>query len=120
MRSVAGGVDRASLRTGAASGRRAEERLVVAVELLRALIAHGVGRGIDVSVASQQELLRFIEAKRLRRGRQPPRRRREGRASADLGIRGNSHFPFAEKNNVEVAGALEAWLKEKGLDGYAK
>lgn len=38
----------------------------------------------------------------------------------DLGIRGNSHFPFAEKNNVEVAGALEAWLKEKHLDGYAK
>ena len=65
MRSVAGGVDRASLRTGAASGRRAEERLVVAVELLRALIAHGVGRGIDVSVASQQELLRLIEAKTL-------------------------------------------------------
>lgn len=65
MRSVAGGVDRASLRTGAASRRRAEERLVVAVELLRALIAHGVGRGIDVSVASQQELLRLIEAKTL-------------------------------------------------------
>lgn len=38
----------------------------------------------------------------------------------DLGIRGNSHFPFAEKNNVEVAGALEARLREKGLDGYAK
>lgn len=38
----------------------------------------------------------------------------------DLGIRGNSHFPFAEKNNVEVAGALEAWLKKKNLDGYAK
>lgn len=65
MRSVAGGVDRASLRTGAASGRRAEERLVVAVELLRALVAHGVGRGIDVSVAPQQKLLRFIQAKTL-------------------------------------------------------
>ena len=38
----------------------------------------------------------------------------------DLGIRGNSHFPFAEKNNVEVAGALEAWLKEKRLDAFAK
>lgn len=34
----------------------------------------------------------------------------------EVGIRGNSHFPFAEKNNLEVAGALEAWLKEKGLD----
>lgn len=65
MRSVAGGVDRASLRTGAASGRRAEERLVVAVELLRALVAHGVGRGMDVSVAPQQKLLRFIQAKTL-------------------------------------------------------
>ena len=38
----------------------------------------------------------------------------------DLGIRGNSHFPFAEKNNGEVAGALEAWLKEKRLDAFAK
>lgn len=38
----------------------------------------------------------------------------------DLGIRGNSHFPFAEKNNLEVAGALKTWLNEKGLDKPAE
>ena len=34
----------------------------------------------------------------------------------DLGIKGNSHFPFAEKTNVEVARVLETWLHEKKLD----
>ena len=34
----------------------------------------------------------------------------------DLGIKGNSHFPFAEKNNADVARVLKAWLEEKGLD----
>ncbi len=34
----------------------------------------------------------------------------------DLGIRGNTHVPFADLNNMEVAGQLEAWLHEKGLD----
>lgn len=34
----------------------------------------------------------------------------------EIGIRANSHFPFTEKNNLEVAGALESWLKAKGLD----
>lgn len=34
----------------------------------------------------------------------------------EIGIRGNSHFPFTEKNNLEVAGAFESWLKAKGLD----
>lgn len=35
----------------------------------------------------------------------------------ELGIRGNTHVPFADKNNVEVADHLEAWLAQKGLDG---
>ncbi len=35
----------------------------------------------------------------------------------DVGIYGNSHFPFAERNNQEVAQALKAWLSEKKLDG---
>lgn len=34
----------------------------------------------------------------------------------ELGIRGNSHFLFAEKNNVQLADLLSAWLAEKGLD----
>ena len=34
----------------------------------------------------------------------------------ELGIKGNTHFLFADKNNLEVAGLLSKWLKEKGLD----
>ncbi|MDO4839973.1 MAG: alpha/beta fold hydrolase [Desulfovibrionaceae bacterium] len=34
----------------------------------------------------------------------------------DLGIRGNTHVPFADLNNIQVADQLEAWLHEKGLD----
>lgn len=32
------------------------------------------------------------------------------------GIMGNTHFPFSDLNNVQVADHLFAWLKEKGLD----
>lgn len=64
-RSVLGGVERASLRPSAFAGRGAKERLIVAVELLRALVAHGVGGGIDVAVASKEELLRFVKPKAL-------------------------------------------------------
>lgn len=32
------------------------------------------------------------------------------------GIHGNTHFPFSDLNNVEIADLLSAWLKEKGLD----
>lgn len=34
----------------------------------------------------------------------------------EQGIKGNSHFLFAEKNNVQIANLLSDWLKEKGLD----
>ncbi len=34
---------------------------------------------------------------------------------SEIGIRGNSHFAFAEANNVEIADVLENWLAEKGL-----
>ena len=34
----------------------------------------------------------------------------------EAGITGNSHFLFAEKNNVQLADLLYAWLAEKGLD----
>lgn len=33
-----------------------------------------------------------------------------------IGIYGNSHFMFAEKNNVQIADLLSQWLKEKKLD----
>ena len=31
-------------------------------------------------------------------------------------IHGNTHFPFSDLNNIEVADHLSIWLKEKGLD----
>ncbi len=34
----------------------------------------------------------------------------------EIGIKGNSHFLFAEKNNVQLADLLSQWLKEKKLD----
>lgn len=34
----------------------------------------------------------------------------------ELGIGGNSHSLFAEKNNVQLADLLSAWLAERGLD----
>lgn len=34
----------------------------------------------------------------------------------EVGIKGNTHFPFSDLNNVEVAGLMEKWLAEKGLD----
>jgi len=34
----------------------------------------------------------------------------------EIGIKGNTHFPFSDLNNVEIADLLSGWLKEKGLD----
>lgn len=34
----------------------------------------------------------------------------------EIGIRGNTHFPFSDLNNVQIAGLLSKFLKEKGLD----
>jgi hypothetical protein len=33
-----------------------------------------------------------------------------------LGIRGNTHFPMSDLNNVEVANHLAGWLQQKRLD----
>lgn len=33
----------------------------------------------------------------------------------DVGVRGNSHFPFAEKNSEEVADVFDAWLAGNGF-----
>jgi hypothetical protein len=34
----------------------------------------------------------------------------------EIGIKGNTHFPFSDLNNVEIADLMSAWLKEKRLD----
>lgn len=34
----------------------------------------------------------------------------------EIGIKGNTHFPMSDLNNVEVADHLFGWLKKKGLD----
>ncbi|MGO4294822.1 alpha/beta hydrolase [Chitinophaga sp. RAB17] len=34
----------------------------------------------------------------------------------EIGIKGNTHFPFSDLNNIQVADELSKWLKEKGLD----
>lgn len=37
-----------------------------------------------------------------------------------VGIKGNSHFLFAEKNNKQLADMLSEWFKENKLDVYAQ
>ena len=34
----------------------------------------------------------------------------------DLGIRGNTHFPMSDLNNVKIADLLSQFLKQKKLD----
>lgn len=34
----------------------------------------------------------------------------------EIGIKGNTHFPFSDLNNVEIANLMEDWLKEKALN----
>jgi len=34
----------------------------------------------------------------------------------EIGIKGNTHFPFSDLNNLEIAELMNNWLKEKGLD----
>lgn len=34
----------------------------------------------------------------------------------EIGIKGNTHFPFSDLNNVEIADLKSEWLKVKGLD----
>ena len=35
-----------------------------------------------------------------------------------IGIKGNTHFMFADLNNVDIANLMESWLHEKSLDKY--
>ena len=34
----------------------------------------------------------------------------------EIGIKGNTHLPMSDLNNVEIADLMTNWLKEKGLD----
>lgn len=34
----------------------------------------------------------------------------------EIGIKGNTHFPFSDLNNIEIADLMSKWLKEKSLD----
>ena len=34
----------------------------------------------------------------------------------DVGIRGNTHFPFSDLNNLEIADLMAAFLAKNGLD----
>jgi hypothetical protein len=34
----------------------------------------------------------------------------------EIGISGNTHFPFSDLNNIEIADLMSEWLKEKKLD----
>lgn len=34
----------------------------------------------------------------------------------EIGIKGNTHFPFSDLNNAEIAELLASWLMQKGLD----
>lgn len=34
----------------------------------------------------------------------------------EIGIKGNTHFPMSDLNNVQIADLMAKWLKEKGLD----
>jgi len=34
----------------------------------------------------------------------------------EIGIKGNTHFPFSDLNNIEIADLMSKWLKQKGLD----
>ena len=38
----------------------------------------------------------------------------------ETGIKGNTHAPFADLNNLEIADVVEKYLHEKNLDGTTK
>ncbi len=37
-----------------------------------------------------------------------------------IGIRGNTHFPFSDLNNIEIADEMSSFLAAKGLDGFGQ
>ena len=34
----------------------------------------------------------------------------------EIGVKGNTHFPFSDLNNEEIADLMEKWMEEKGLN----
>jgi hypothetical protein len=38
----------------------------------------------------------------------------------EVGIKGNTHFPFSDLNNLQIADLMSTWLNKKGLDKYPK
>lgn len=34
----------------------------------------------------------------------------------ETGIKGNTHFPFSDLNNIQIADLMSKWLRDKGLD----
>ena len=38
----------------------------------------------------------------------------------EIGINGNTHFPFLDLNNVELANLMEKFLQEKGLTEFSE
>jgi hypothetical protein len=34
----------------------------------------------------------------------------------EAGIKGNTHFPFSDLNNIQIADLMSKWLRDKGLD----
>jgi hypothetical protein len=38
----------------------------------------------------------------------------------EVGIKGNTHFPFSDLNNIQVADLMSAWLSRKGLDKHPR
>ena len=38
----------------------------------------------------------------------------------EVGIKGNTHFPFSDLNNLQIADLMPTWLTRKGLDKYSK
>ncbi len=34
----------------------------------------------------------------------------------EIGVKGNTHFPFSDLNNIKIADLMSKWLKEKDLD----
>ena len=34
----------------------------------------------------------------------------------EVGIRGNTHFPFSDLNNLQIADLMSQFLEKKGLD----
>ena len=66
--------------------------------------------GVDLWVRSVPAAHAFVETVNARGGDA------EVLELPDVGVMGNTHFPFSDLNNLEVAELLSQYLNEKGLD----